>query len=132
MMKFWIYLEKYLKEEIIRAAVAEQMPDQPMTCPERALFFALRDIYSMYRKGMVSKTDGEVLKNRAMRQFALDNQAVSSAMMILKEHANFWKSVECAANRYRLDRTLENADAFLEAVYKVPIKAEYLEKKGDE
>ena len=107
------------------------MPNEPMTCPERALFFALKEIYSEYRQGIVGREEGETLKNRAMRQFDLDNQAVSSAMKILKSHAEFWKSIETAASRYRLERTLENADAFLEAVYKVPIKAEYLEKEGD-
>ena len=106
------------------------MPEEAMTCPERALYYALRDIYSQYRKGIITKSKGEELKLKAMRQFELDNQAVSSAIRILKEHANFWKSVETAANHYRLERSLENADAFLEAVYKVPIKAEYLEREG--
>ena len=107
------------------------MPVEAMTCPERALWYALRDIYSSYKRGVITKAKGEELKNKAMRQFAIDNQAISSAMKILKEHANFWKSVEQSASRYRLERTLENADAFLEAVYKVPIKAQDLEREGD-
>ena len=100
-----------------------------MTCPERALFYTLKEIYSDYRQGTISKAKGEDLKNKAMRQFEIDNGAVMSAMRILREHAQFWKSVEMSASRYRLERTLENADAFLEAVYKVPIKAEILEKE---
>jgi len=101
-----------------------------MTCPERALYYALRDIYSQYRKGIITKSKGEELKLKAMRQFDLDNQAISSAIKILHKHAEFWKSIEKASSRYRLERTLENADAFLEAVYKVPIKAQDLEREG--
>lgn len=107
------------------------MPVEAMTCPERALWYALRDIYSSYKRGVITKVKGEELKRKAMRQFNLDNQATSNAIKILKEHANFWKSIEQAASQYRLERNLDNADAFLEAVYKVPIKAEYLEKEGD-
>lgn len=107
------------------------MPDDAMTCPERALYYALRDIYSDYKRGIITKAKGEELKLKAMRQFEFDNQSISSAIKILKSHAEFWKSIEMASSRYRLERTLENADAFLEAVYKVPIKAEYLEKEGD-
>ena len=107
------------------------MPVEAMTCPERALWYALRDIYSQFRRGLIDKRKGEELKLKALRQFDLDNQAISNAMKILKEHARFWQSVERTASAYRLERTLENADAFLEAVYNVPIKADQLEREGD-
>lgn len=93
-----------------------------MTCPERALFYALKEIYSDYRQGAISKSKGVDLKNRAMRQFDLDKGAFDSAMRILRENADLWKRAEMAANTYRLERTLDNADAFIEAVYNVKIK----------
>ena len=93
-----------------------------MTCPERALFYTLKEIYSNYRQGAISKAKGEDLKNKAMRQFEIDNSAVMSAMKILRKDAELWKSIELAGNHYRLDRTLENADAFIEAVYSVKMK----------
>lgn len=103
-----------------------------MTCPERALFYALKEIYSDYRQGAISKSKGEDLKNKAMRQFEIDNGAFMSAMKILRENALLWKSIEKTSSQYRLERTLENADAFLEAVYNVPIKSKTIEtKEGD-
>ena len=94
-----------------------------MTCPERALFLSLKDIYFRFRQGMITKEQGEAQKNKAMRQFDLDTGAFTSAMKILRDNAELWKRIELAGNAYRLERTLENADAFIEAVYNVNIKS---------
>lgn len=93
-----------------------------MTCYERALFYTLKDIYNSYRKGLISREQGETKKNAALRQFDLDKGAFDSALHILRSNAELWKRVEIAANTYRLERTLEHADAFIEAVYNVKIK----------
>ena len=37
-------------------------------------------------------------------------------------HARLWKEIEAAGGRYWEERTLENADAFVEAVYGVRVK----------
>ena len=93
-----------------------------MTCYERALFYTLKDIYSSYRRKLITKEQGESGKNAALRQYDLDKGAIESAMHILRSNAELWKHIEMAASTYRLDRTLENADAFIEAVYNVKIK----------
>lgn len=95
------------------------VPEEEMTCPERALFYTMKDIYEQFRLGKLSKETGESLKNKTLRQFDLDQGAVQSAMKILRDNAELWKRIELAGNHYRLDRTLENADAFIEAVYRV-------------
>lgn len=100
-----------------------------MTCPERALFLSLKDIYSRFRQGLISKEQGEAQKNKAMRQFDLDKGAFDSAMRILRENAELWKRAELAANTYRLERNLDNADAFIDAVYNVKIKPAEIEQK---
>lgn len=93
-----------------------------MTCPERALYYALKDVYDNYRKGILNKAQGEAQKNKAIRQFDLDTGAFTSAMKILRDNAELWRRIELAGNRYRLERTLDNADAFIEAVYSVKVK----------
>ena len=112
------------KEEIIKYAAGGQMPNREMTCPERALFYALKDIYTRFRQGIITKEQGESQKNLALRQFALDNSAILSAMKILRQNAEMWKEIELAGNHYHMDRTLENADAFIEAVYRTKLKHE--------
>ena len=99
-----------------------QLPAEELLCPERALFYSLKDIYDNYRKGLISKAQGESQKNKALRQFDLDMGSYTSAMKILRDNAEMWKRIELAGNHYRLDRTLENADAFIEAVYNTKLK----------
>ena len=110
------------KNKIIEYAARGIVPEQEMTCPERALFFTLKDIYESFKKGVLSKDRGETLKNQALRQYDIDKGAFDSALKILRDNASLWKQIEMAANHYRLDRTLENADIFIEAVYGVKLK----------
>ena len=110
------------KDKIIEMAARGIVPEEEMTCPERALFYTMKDIYEQFRLGKLSKETGESLKNKTLRQFEIDKGAIESAMRILRENSELWKRVEIAANNYRLERTLEHADAFIEAVYNVRIK----------
>ena len=125
------------KDKIVEYAARGIVPDQEMTCPERALFYTLKDVYNDFRKGVLSKDRGETLKNRALRQFDLDQGAFDSALRILRDNAELWKRIETEGNHYRLDRTLENADMFVEAVYGVRMKQlkkfteEQKQKEGD-
>lgn len=105
------------KDEIVRYALSGYIPDVQMTCPERALFFTLKEIYSNYRRGLLSKEKGEALKLEALRQFNLDKGVYDSAMKILRQNAEMWKAIELTGSAYRTDRTLEKADQFVEAVF---------------
>ena len=108
------------KENIIKLAAGGILPREvEMTCPERALFYTLKDIYDQYRKGIISKSNGESMKNKAMRQFDLDDAALKSALIILRQNAQLWQTIETAGSAYRQNRTLENADVFISTVYGV-------------
>jgi len=119
------------KDKIIEMAARGIVPEEEMTCPERALFYTMKDIYEQFRLGKLSKETGESLKNKTLRQFEIDKGAIESAMRILRENSELWKRVEIAANNYRLERTLEHADAFIEAVYNVRIKPKEGEDQPD-
>lgn len=119
------------KDKIIEMAARGIVPEEEMTCPERALFYTMKDIYEQFRLGKLSKETGESLKNKTLRQFEIDKGAIESAMRILRENSELWKRVEIAANAYRLERTLEHADAFIEAVYNVRIKPKEGEDQPD-
>ena len=108
------------KDNIIRLAAGGYLPkDIPMTCPERALFYTLKDIYEQYRKGLISKSNGEFMKNKAIKQFEEDSEALKFAMRILRQNAQLWQTIETAGSAYRKNRTLENADVFISTVYGV-------------
>lgn len=116
------------RESIIEYAAQNIKPDGNLNCAEWVLFYTARDIYKAYYNGSITIQAGEEKKKRALRQFELDNGELLRAKEILRQHAEMWRSIEEAGSRYRLNRTLENADAFIEAVYGVGIKNAYLNK----
>ena len=102
------------------------MPDAEMTCPERCLWYDLRELYRQFRDGVLTREQGEKLKAQAIRRYDLDTGARESALRILRQNADMWAEIELAGSVYRTDRTLEHADAFIAAVYGVKVK----QKKG--
>lgn len=109
-------------EIINKYAYADQMPADQMTCPERCLWYALRDVYRRFRSGDITREQGEMEKHRAIRQYELDVGELDSAKKIIMHNADMWSEIELAASMYSMDRTLQNADAFVSAVYGVKSK----------
>lgn len=107
------------KDEISRYAFMNDMPDKPMTCPERCLWYALRDVYRRFSNGDITKEKGDSEKNRALRQFDQDRMKLDLAEKIIQRDSAMWAEIEIAGYTFQMDRTLENADAFISAVYGV-------------
>ena len=120
------------KEDIIKFAAIGQLPAEAMTCPERALYYTLKDVYSRLRQGSLDKSQGENLKNHALKQYELDLSALESSLKILRQNAELWKAIETAGNAYRLNRTLDLADIFIETVYGVRIKQKEENAEGSD
>ena len=112
------------KEEISKYAFMNEMPETEMSCPERCLWYALRDVYSRFQSGDIKKEQSIQEKNKAVKQFEQDNGVLSSAKKIIAHNASMWAEIELANSMYAMDRTLENADAFVSAVYGVKLKRE--------
>ena len=105
------------KEDLNKYAYAETMPETDLTCPQRCLWYALRDVYRRYRAGEINRDQGEKEKKKAFRQYELDAGVMDSARRILKHNASMWTEIELAGSAYATERTLKNADAFIQAVY---------------
>ena len=110
------------KDDISKYAFMNEMPDQELSCPERCLWYALRDVYRRFQSGEVTKAKCVSEKNAALRQFEIDSNRLNLAKRIVTRNATMWAEIELAASMYHMDRTLENADAFIEAVYGVKHK----------
>lgn len=103
--------------EISKLASRGTTPSDEMTCPERCLFYELRDIYKQHRDGTITLKEGENRKQKALRRFERDSYEFTQGKDILRLHGEMWRKIEATANAYRKDPTIEHADAFLEAVY---------------
>jgi len=104
-------------EEISKHASAGYLPDKKMSCPERCLFYELRDLYAMHKEGRITRAMGEKQKEDLLKQFKKDNEEFNYSKMFLQYQAKFWKEIEAAGEKYGTEPTIENADAFMKAVY---------------
>lgn len=119
------------KEDISKYAYMNELPDASLSCPERCLWYALRDVYRRFQSGDLTKVQSIAEKTKAIRQFELDCKVLHLADRIVTRNAAMWAEIELAGSMYRLDRTLENADAFINAVYNVKMKHPEKPKEGD-
>lgn len=106
-------------EEIIKLAAKGKLPEEPLPCPERCLFFAMRDLYRQNKSGEISKEEGRSQKQKVMNQFRHDCEQLDYSKTIFSFHANMWKTIELAGSRYMKEPSIEHADEFVKAVYGV-------------
>ena len=81
------------------------------------LYYTLRDNYQSYRDGTIDKQDAADHKQSAIRRYEQLQSWRVMADGIVTQHANMWKDIESAATAYHSERTLDNADRFVNAVY---------------
>lgn len=116
------------KEDIAKWAYTGDKPDKPMNSAERCLWYAMRDIYKCFQAGTITKEQGDAEKRKAFKQFDLDVGELLQAKAILARNANMWAEIEIAHIAYNMDRTFENADAFVQAVYGVKLKQKHTDQ----
>ena len=108
-----------LEEIQIAAYDFKRIPDISLPAYDCLLWYMLRDIYDRYRNHIITQEEGEAEKQKALRKYYDSKSNFDTAAQILRNHANMWRNIESTADAYRLNPTIENADAFLTAVYGV-------------
>ena len=110
-------------EEICKYAASGVMPEG-MNCAERSLYWEVKDSYRSFRAGEITKTEGEKQKKDALQRFKVDSDVLTYAKKIVEFNGKMWKEIEIAGSAYRLEPSIEKADAFIEAVYGVKRREE--------
>lgn len=100
------------------AARGDPMPEG-LTMTEQATYQGMRYLYAVYRAGRLTKEAAAREKAAMLRELNRSREREDLRERLEKKTAAMWKAVEAAGNRYGTERTLENADAFVEAVYGV-------------
>ena len=103
------------------AACGDELP-RWAPVEERAFYNRLRLLYMMFRDGILSAADGKQFKTQALLQFRQDVANRENNKKDSSRLPAFWKRVELAANKYCTEPTIDNADALIYAIYKVPRK----------
>jgi len=104
-----------LDEIQVAAYDFQRIPDPELPAADCLLWYMLRDIYDRYRNNIITQAEGEAEKQKAMIKYRENKATVESAIAFLRFNSKMWQLTEAARNNYRLNRTLENADALVEA-----------------
>lgn len=105
--------------EYEQAAMRGEPIPSGLSASDRAAYLQLRELYAQYHSGSITRETGSADKKRILR--ARDEEARTAAFRerCLSYTVRLWREVECAASNYRKNRTLENADRIMEAIYGV-------------
>ena len=91
---------------------------------EQAAYQALRYLYAMYHRKAISREDAAREKKLIRVQHDRAKADFETNRRNLLAHAEMWKKIEETANQFGKERTLENAEAFVQAVYGCKMKKE--------
>lgn len=104
-------------DEIAALASRAERPDKQMSCADWLLWYVLRDIYADYRIGKANKDVCASRKRDALDVWEREHEREARNSALVDRVVELWKRVEEAADMYRKDRTLENADLVMIAIY---------------
>lgn len=97
-------------------------PPEPLSCPERAFFLQAKEIYAQYHDKRITQTESAEAMGQAIQDYKRDIVERQNGIDALYRIANLYKQIELAATAYAKNRTLENADKLLEAIYGVTMR----------
>lgn len=100
----------------------EPEPAESWKAPEIVLWYAFRELYQNFRDGKTRKAEAEKVKAEIIKRYHVQKTEYETMQNIVRRQAEMWKKIEIAGSRYGTERTIENADAFFEAVYDVKLK----------
>ena len=96
----------------------EPMPDG-LDLSDQLCYQALAILYARYHSGKITREQGEK-EARMIRRKREENIKSNEFGEKCREHSmKLWKDIEQSANAYQRDRTLENADRLIAAIYGV-------------
>ena len=100
----------------------EPEPAESWKAPEIVLWYAFRELYRNFRDGKTRKAEAEKVKAEIIKRYQVQKTEYDIMKNIVRRQAEMWNRIEIAGSRYGTERTIENADAFFEAVYDVKLK----------
>lgn len=109
-------------DEIAKLAAQNIFPPDKLSLSETLLWYRLRDLYRNFSQGSISKESAAAEKQKIVKQYNRDNETQGFYETYVAKSAKMWRRIEGAATEYRQNKTIQNADKFVEAVYGVKMK----------
>lgn len=103
------------------AARGDPMPDG-LSLAEQQTYQAIRYLYAVYRAKRITQEQAAKEKATILRKLRIAQEKEALMDKAHQRAIKMWKDLETATNRYGKERTLENADKLIEAIYGVKLK----------
>lgn len=110
-------------DKISKLAAKNIVPTEQLSLPETLLWYRLRDLYRSFSQDSISKENAAVEKQKIIKQYNDDKETFAFYNKYVSKSAQMWRNIESAARAYRENKTIENADKFVEAVYGVKVRS---------
>lgn len=92
-----------------------------LSAADRTAYISLREVYAQYHRKVISREVGAADKRIIVRARDEESRLMAFGDKCRDHAVKLWSAVGGAAAEYRKNRTLENADRLLEAIYGVGI-----------
>lgn len=103
--------------EITIHAYNATYPNEPMNMPEMLLYMTMRVITLEFKYGIIGKDTASTLKTKAIADYKSNLVDYQNGIDCAHRIADLYKRIELATSTYRLDKTIDNADKLMEAIY---------------
>ena len=90
---------------------------------EQCAYLALRYLYRLYEVGGISREEASKVKSNIAKRYEKDCRQEEQLDYVIRAFAEVIKKTADANERYRKDRTLDNADALCKAIDGVDVQA---------
>ena len=84
---------------------------------DSCLYIALKNLYAMYRKGLISRKDEKKKKKRLLQNWETDKSKIE---FLNRESDELRNKIGDAAEKYKNVPCIENADNLYAALYNLP------------
>lgn len=84
---------------------------------DSCLYIALKNLYAMYRRGLISRKDASEEKKRLLQNWKTDKSKID---FLNRESGELKNKIGEAAEKYKNAPCIENADNLYAAIYNLP------------
>lgn len=104
-----------------QAARGDPMPDG-LSLAEQQTYQAIRYLYAVYRAKRITQAQAAQEKAKVLRELRMMQEKEALMDKAHQRAIKMWKDLEAAANQYGVNKSIENADKLIEAIYGVKLK----------
>ncbi len=102
-----------------RAAMNGEPMPSALRGVERVQYLCLRNLYRLHRTGAISREEAAQEKKKMLAEFADAQRMLEFDTKWHQHTVALWAGIGASIERYRAERTLENADEVIKAIFVV-------------